>query len=104
MSAYRDALHISSAENGARLQLAIELLASHGSVVVLDELLALRPDRDTILCEVIASGNLAPQAQVQNAKRLLESSPLGSSIRGKRCNWLVVEDYGTGTVERWCES
>jgi len=104
MSAYKDALHISSAERGARLQLAVTLLAGQGPVVVLDDLLALRPDRDAILCEVIASGSLAPQAQVQNAKRLLQFSTLGGSIEGRQCHWLLVEDYGTGTVERWRES
>ena len=78
MSVYKDALHVSSSEIGPRLQLASELLAGRGAVVVLDGLLALRPARDEILCEVISSGSLTPQAQVQNAKRLLEASSLGA--------------------------
>ena len=63
MSAYKDALHSSSAEQGPRLQLAAEVLAEGSAVVVLDGTIALRPDSDKILCEVTSSGSIAPQAQ-----------------------------------------
>jgi hypothetical protein len=104
MSAYKDALHLSSTELGPRLELASELLAGHRAVVLLDGLLALRPEGDEILCEVISSGSLTPQAQVQNAKQLLEASTLGGNVTRKKCRWLVVEGYGTGIAELWRES
>ena len=104
MSAYKHALHLSSAEQGPRLQLAAEVLAERRAVVVLDDALALRPDSDKILCEVISSGSVAHQAQVEAAKRLLQESTLGRMMDRERCQWLVVEDYGTGTVELWRES
>ena len=104
MSAYKHALHLSSTERGPRLQLAAELLAEGRVVVVLDDALALRPDSDKILCEVISSGSAAHQTQVESAKRLLHASTLGSLVNSQRCRWLVVEDYGTGTVELWRES
>ena len=104
MSAYKDALHVSSAEQGPRLQLAAEMLAEGRAVVVLDGGLALRPDSGRILCEVISSGSVAPQAQVQTAKRLLQASTLGRLVDIKHCQWLLVEDYGTGSAELWRES
>lgn len=104
MSAYKDALHLSSAEVGPRLQLASALLASRQSVVVLEGRLALRPELNEILCEVISFGNDAPEIQVQSAKRLLQKSTLGGTIPNRKCRWLVVEDYGMGTTELWRES
>jgi hypothetical protein len=104
MSAYKNALHLFSAEQGPRLQLAAEMLAEKRAVVVLDGALALRPDSGKILCEVISSGSIAPQTQAEEAKRLLRASTFGSFVDWDRCQWLVVEDYGTGTVELWRES
>ena len=72
--------------------------------MVLDGALALRPDSDKILCEVISSGSIAPQTQAVRAKRLLQVSTFGGFVDRDRCQWLVVEDYGTGTVELWRES
>ena len=104
MSAYKHALHLSSTERGPRLQLAAELLAEGREVVVLDGVLALRPESDKILCEVISAGSVPPQTQVESAKRLLQASTLGGLVDSQRCRWLVVEDYGTGTIELWRES
>jgi hypothetical protein len=59
MSAYKHALHLSSTERGPKLQLATELLAEGKEVVVLDGTLALRPEADKILCEVISAGSVA---------------------------------------------
>ena len=104
MSAYKDALHLSSAEQGPRLQLAEEVLARGDAVVVLDGALALRPQSDEILCEVISSRSNAPVVQVEQARQLLRDSTLGDVASKRKCRWLVVEDYGTGTVEVWRES
>jgi hypothetical protein len=105
MSAYRDAFHISSAEQGARLRLAAQILAEGAVVVVLDHALALRPvSEQTILCEVISAGSTAPQNQVEKAKHLLEVSTLSGFVDTGRCKWLVVKDYGEGTLELWRES
>jgi hypothetical protein len=84
--------------------LAAEILAEGRAVVVLDGCLALRADSGRILCEVISSESVAPQVQVQTAKRLLQASTLGPLVDIKRCQWLLVEDYGTGTAELWRES
>ena len=83
---------------------AAELLAERKAVVVLDNTLALRPDAHRILCEVIASDGIAPEEQVEMAKRLLQASTLGSVVSQDRHQWIVVRDYGTGTVELWRES
>ena len=84
--------------------MAAELVAEGRAVVVLDGIIALCPGSDNILCEVISSGNIAPQAQAESAKRLLRASTLGGLVDTRRCQWLVVEDYGMGTVELWRES
>jgi len=104
MSAYKDALHISDVETGQRLQLAIDLLLNGKGVVVIDDLLALRPFSGQILCEVISQGFATPQVQIENAKKLLHESSIGDSLQGQQLQWLVVEDYGTGTIEVWRES
>jgi hypothetical protein len=104
MSAYKDALHISVKEAGQRLQLAIDLLLSGEGVVVIDNLLALRPHKGQILCEVISQGTTPPQDQIKNAKAFLQESSISEYLPCNKLQWLVVEDYGTGTIEVWCES
>ena len=104
MSAYKDALHLSSAEEGLRLKLAEELLTRGQAVVVLDGVLALHSQSDEVLCEVISSGSNTPEVQVERGRRLLRASTLGSALGRRKCRWLVVEDYGSGTVELWRES
>ena len=104
MSAYKDALTISSAEVGSRLQLACDLLTSGEAVVLLDGRLALRPERGFINCEVISSGSDAPDIQVREAKYLFRQSTLAGSISITSFRWLLVEDCGMGIVALWHES
>jgi hypothetical protein len=98
MSAYKDALHITVRESAARVALASELLASGTGVVVLDNLLALRPEAGRIICEVIANGIASSKyaAAVEAAQALLKRSTLFKSVAGKALTWLVVDDYGMG--------
>jgi hypothetical protein len=105
--AYKDALHIELEEVGSRLSLASELLADRRAVVLLGDRLALRSLPDHVLCEVITQipeASRSPQAhkaEVESARRMLEASTLGSALKGRKLQWLVVEDYGTGTTELW---
>ena len=107
MSAYKDALHITPKEAGSRLSLATELLSGCKAVVLVADRLALRPMPDRILCEVItqvpeaARDPSAHQSEVESAKRMLQASTIGSLLEGQRLEWLVVDDYGTGTTELW---
>jgi hypothetical protein len=103
MSAYKDALHLTSADQGPRLALAAEILAEGSGVVVLDGVLALRYASDKIQCEVISSGATPPDIQVEAAKRLLQMATLRRVVDSDKCEWLLVDDYGTGTVELWRE-
>ena len=102
MSAYKDALHIKSDESGGRLALAQELLATGQGVVVLDGVVALRPSGRELLCEVISDGSGTGFAsEVASARELLARSTLGLSASTRKLQWLVVDDYGTGTQELW---
>lgn len=104
MSAYKDALHISANETGGRVELAAELLSSGRGVVVLNHLLALRPVASGLVCEVMGHNGRNPhhyKAEVESAQALLANSSLASATAGKKLSWLVVEDYGMGTVELW---
>jgi hypothetical protein len=107
MSAYKDALHIEPEESGSRLQLAVECLSSGKVVVLLGERLALRPMPGRILCEVITQlptqsrQPTAHRSEVESAKRMLTASTIASAVSSKKLEWLVVDDYGTGTVELW---
>ena len=104
MSAYKNDLHIRANESGRRAQLAAELISTGRGVVVIEEMLALRPNDGELLCEVISrpfSDVASYEAVVEDAKALLASSSLVAATASKRLSWLVVEDYGTGTLELW---
>ena len=106
VSAYRDALAIASDTDG-RQQLAIELLRSKQGVVLLDQRLALRPTEHGVLCEVITRlpeshrTDAALREEVENAQALLTASSLGPATKHVALQWLVVDDYGSGTVQVW---
>lgn len=77
MSAYKNDLHIRANESGHRAQLATALLTSGRGVVVIEDALALRPNKGELLCEVIshpASDVARYSDAIQNAKVLLASS------------------------------
>lgn len=107
MSAYKDALAIESGASEQRLALAAEILASGAGVVLLEDIVALRPSRYELLCEVIDTMPTAHRCAneyevlVENARRALEASKLAALLPDLPRSWLVVEDYGTGTVELW---
>src|SRR3546814_44449 len=100
MSAYKDALHITSNESGGRLALAQDLLGTGQGVVVLDDFLALRPTPEGLLAEVISdSSSRDPATLVDAARSLLDQATLVLPIQPYAM--LVVDDYGTGTLEIW---
>lgn len=109
MSAYRDALVVDQASSDARVALAAKMLSSSEGVVLLEGLVALRPDTDAILCEVLdpmpSSHRCAEEfgVLIENAKRALEASKLGDRLPDKPLRWIVVDDYGTGIVQPWPE-
>jgi hypothetical protein len=107
MSAYKDALAVDDKSSDQRLALAAELLAGCEGVILLEEVVALRPTQSAILCEIIDPSPSARRcaeefkALVENASRLLAASKLAVLLPRKPLHWLVVADYGTGTVELW---
>ena len=107
MSAYRDALSISSDTEGPRRELALEVLASKGGVVLVDERVALRPIEDSVLCEVItrlpeeSRSDSAMREEINAAQDLLASSTLADVMKRSSLTWLVVDDYGSGTIQLW---
>ena len=107
MSAYKHALVVDDAASPERLELAAELLNGGGSVVVLDGVVALRGTTHEILCEVVdptpsaARGDDEYRILAENAARGLDQSRLARHLPKKPLRWLVVEDYGTGTVQLW---
>jgi hypothetical protein len=107
MSAYRDALTVDADSSDERLALAAEILAKGAGVVVLEGIVALRPARTHILCEVVDPTPSSRRCErefevlVENAQRMLEASKLREHLPDLPREWLVVEDYGTGTAELW---
>jgi hypothetical protein len=107
MSAYRDALVVDDASAEQRLALAVAILDRCEGVVMLDGVAALRPTPDAIVCEVTDPMPNAHRCAeefkvlVENARRGLAESKLGRRLPRRPLRWLVVEDYGTGTVEVW---
>jgi len=98
MGAYKDALHVTAEEVGARAALAMDVLANRRGVVVLDGVLALRPESNHIACEVIASRSTSGQYRlaIEEAQSLLKRSTISNAVSGIKLVWVVVEDYGMG--------
>ena len=107
MSAYRDALVVTDESPDERLNLAVSLLKRGEGVVVLEGVVALRPERDHLLCEVVEpmpSHRRTPDGYASlahNAAAGLAASRLGAKLADQSLKWLVVDDYGTGTLELW---
>ena len=107
MSAYRDALVVDDTSSEQRLDLAAQVLLRCEAVVLLDGVVALRPDAGAIICEVIDptpnSHRCAEEFQVlvENAGRQLANSRLAKRLPKRPLRWVVVDDYGTGTLELW---
>jgi hypothetical protein len=107
MSAYKHALVVDDASSEQRLLLAADVLNRCEGVVMLDGVVALRPTPEAILCEVIDPMPTAHRCAeefkvlVENAELGLARSKLARLLPRKRLEWLVVEDYGTGTTELW---
>ena len=107
MSAYRDALSIDADSSDQRLELAAELLAKGTGVVMFNDTVALRATPTCLLCEVVdpapSSRRCGNEFEVlaENARRMLDASRLRKHLPNIPRKWLVVDDYGTGTVELW---
>jgi hypothetical protein len=107
MTAYRDALAVSLRDAPQRLDLAQALLARGDTVVLLEGQLALRPDGSRVLCEVIdalSEGSRSArrfEALIEGGRSLLRESALDDALRSKQLEWIVVADYGSGTVQLW---
>lgn len=105
--AYRDALALSAEDNGPRLELALSLLAESKSVVLYEDSIALRRDGSRIYCEVVdpyAEGHETEehfQQLITASQDLLASSSLNARLPTETLVWIVVRDYGTGTVQVW---
>jgi hypothetical protein len=108
MSAYENAVTVDPDSSEDRVTLAADLLQSGRGEVLVDGMLALRPMRAEILCEVIDPDAGVHRCSeeykvlVENAGRALAASRLGKRLPSKPLRWLVVEDHGTGTTELWC--
>lgn len=105
MSAYKDALWISSTESGARLQVALEVLCEGLGEIVVDGIFALRPmPGGAIDGEVFASrGQPIPTyvAAASSARAVLAASNLAARLELDSIHWIVVEDYGQGVGLLW---
>ena len=107
MSAYRHALAVDAAASDQVLALAADILASGNGVVMFKGLLALRPTRTRLLCEVIdpmpSARRCAHEYEVlvENARRALEASKLREALPDIPFRWSVVDDHGTNVAELW---
>lgn len=107
MSAYKGALGVDAEASDQQLALAAQVLADRSGVVVLQGVVALRPMRTELLCEVVdpmpSSHRCAVEYEVlvENARRALEASKLRDLLPPLPRTWLVVEDWGSGTSELW---
>jgi hypothetical protein len=105
MSAYKDALTIDDTSPEHHLVLAAEMLERCTGVVLLNDVIALRPTPTAILCEFIellsTFHRCAEEFKVliENAQYALARSALSSRLPRRPLRWLVVEDKEP-TLER----
>lgn len=106
-SAYGDALVIDADSTADQLTRAAGILASGGGMVMLEGIVALRPTRTHLYCEVVDPTASARRCErefevlVENAQRTLHSSRLKDDLPDLPRRWRVVEDRGTDTVVLW---
>jgi hypothetical protein len=107
MSAYRDALVVDDNSSDQRLDLAAAVLDRCEGVVLLDGMVALRPTRRAIICEVIDPAPTAHRCAeefkvlAENASLIFANSRLAKRLPSRPLEWVVVDDYGSGTVKLW---
>jgi hypothetical protein len=107
MSAYKHALAIDDTSSADSLSSAAEALNHCDDVVLLHDVVALRPAPDAIYCEVLdpmpGAHRCAEEFKVliENAERCLFKSKLSSLLPSKPLKWLVVRDDGDKVVELW---
>ena len=107
MTSHRDVVAVDAEASAQQLALAAEILAARSGVIILAGMVALRPTRTELLCEVIdpmpSSHRCANEYEVlvENARRALEASKLQELLRDLPCRWSVVEECGSGARELW---
>jgi hypothetical protein len=93
-----------------RVSLAADLLARCEGVVVAEGIAILTPRPGWIECAVVEPmpGTRRCEEEfkvmVENAARALRASPLGGRLPDRPLRWIVVEDEGNTTIERWRET
>ena len=107
MTAHEDVVAVDAEASTQQLALAAEILAARSGVIILAGMVALRPTRTELLCEVIdpmpSSHRCANEYEVlvENARRALEASKLQGLLPDLPCRWSVVEECGSGARELW---
>ena len=107
MTAYRDAFGLFCDSSGDRVSTAASLLREAKATVLVEDWVALRPiDSDALTVEVIDRTETSDDAAryerlIVQAKGLLADSLFACLVDGMRLDWLVVQDYGTGTIQVW---
>lgn len=107
MPACSDAVRVEVGAPEARCRFAAEALRDDGARVLFGDALALRRHGQRIVCEVIEPpGSVHRCAEeyavlVENARRALAASRLQAFLPALPLAWVVVENEGAGTVERW---
>lgn len=102
-----DRLVVDDSSSDQCLTLAAELLDHCNGVVVLEGVATLWPSPHEIECSVIEPVPTIARCEeeykvlVENAAHALRSSKLGRRLPDRPLRWVVVDDYGTGTVELW---
>jgi hypothetical protein len=102
-----ETLVVDGSSSEQRLQLAAELLENCNGVVVLDGVVTLWPRPTETECAVavpvhsIARCEEEYKVLVENAARALQASRLAPHMPERPLRWVVVDNFGNGSVELW---
>jgi len=107
MIAGSDAYRVDVGAPDARCRPAADILREDGAQVLFGDAVTLHRRGPRIVCEIVEPpGSIHRCAEeyavlVENARRTLAASRLQALLPALPMTWVVVENDGAGTVERW---
>jgi len=107
MTAYRNAVDLYLDSPRDRICTAAGFLREAKTTVFVEGWLALRgTSRNAVLVEVVDRADATGRSDhyeslLAQARSLLADPSFACFVEGMQLDWLVVQDYGTGTIQVW---
>jgi len=107
MSAFKHALKLREDDSESRLALALSLLQDGDSPVLFEDEIALWREEDRVVAAVIDPYSDGPDSAdryrelIKSAQKRFDHSSLRQFLPATHFDWIVLNDYGMGTIKLW---